>query len=66
MAAMSFLGLAHTFRSGELIRVGLLIDNFEGRTRWWFEIFALTVGTGFVVVLTFFMVAAFLAPICRK
>ena len=48
MAAMSFLGLAHTFRSGELIRVGLLIDNFEGRKRWWFEIFALTIGTGFV------------------
>ena len=26
MAAMAFLGLAHTFRSGEMIRVGLLID----------------------------------------
>ena len=28
MAAMAFLGLAHTFRSGEMIRVGLLIDRF--------------------------------------
>ena len=25
MAAMAFLGLAHTFRKGELIRMGLLI-----------------------------------------
>ena len=27
MAAMAFLGLAHTFRNGEMIRVGLLIDK---------------------------------------
>ena len=33
MAAMAFLGLAHTFKSGEMIRVGLLIDRFSGRTR---------------------------------
>ena len=33
MAAMAFLGLAHTFRSGELIRVGLLIENLSARTR---------------------------------
>jgi TRAP-type C4-dicarboxylate transport system permease small subunit len=48
MAAMSFLGLAHTFRSGEMIRVGLLIDLVEGRRRWWFEMFSLVVGTGFI------------------
>ena len=48
MAAMSFLGLAHTFRSGEMIRVGLLIDLIEGRRRWYFEIFALVIGTGFI------------------
>ena len=30
MAAMAFLGLAHTFRSGEMIRVGLLIDTLAG------------------------------------
>ena len=33
MAAMAFLGLAHTFRSGEMIRVGLLIDKLPGKTR---------------------------------
>ena len=48
MAAMSFLGLAHTFRSGEMIRVGLLIDRFGGRTRRGFEIFSLVLGLAFV------------------
>jgi TRAP-type C4-dicarboxylate transport system permease small subunit len=48
MAAMAFLGLAHTFRSGEMIRVGLVTDRLQGRTRWWFEMFSLTIGLGFV------------------
>ena len=48
MAAMAFLGLAHTFKSGEMIRVGLLVDRFKGRTRWWFEVFALLIGIAFV------------------
>lgn len=48
MAAMAFLGLAHTFRSGEMIRVGLLTDRVRGRARWWLEIFSLTVGVGFI------------------
>jgi TRAP-type C4-dicarboxylate transport system permease small subunit len=48
MAAMAFLGLAHTFRSGEMIRVGLLIDRLEGRTRHVVEIAALIIGTGFI------------------
>jgi TRAP-type C4-dicarboxylate transport system permease small subunit len=47
MAATAFLGLAHTFRHGEMIRVGLLIDRLEGRTRHIAEILALLVGTGF-------------------
>ena len=33
MAAMAFLGLAHTFKSGEMIRVGLLIDRLGARPR---------------------------------
>ena len=48
MAAMAFLGLAHTFRSGEMIRVGLLIDRSQGRTRRVVEIAALVIGTGFI------------------
>jgi TRAP-type C4-dicarboxylate transport system permease small subunit len=48
MAAMAFLGLAHTFKSGEMIRVGLLIDRFSGRTRQIIEVVALVVGIVFV------------------
>ena len=48
MAAMAFLGLAHTFKSGEMIRVGLLIDRFSGRTRQVIEVGSLLVGIVFV------------------
>jgi TRAP-type C4-dicarboxylate transport system permease small subunit len=48
MAAMAFLGLAHTFRRGELIRVGLLIDRLSGRPRWFMEMLALTIGCAFI------------------
>src|SRR6267142_5914026 len=48
MAAMAFLGLAHTFRSGEMIRVGLLIDRLPQRTRHLIEVAALIIGTGIV------------------
>jgi TRAP-type C4-dicarboxylate transport system permease small subunit len=48
MAAMAFLGLAHTFKSGEMIRVGLLIERFSGRTRQVIEVAALLVGIVFV------------------
>lgn len=56
MAAMSFLGLAHTFRSGEMIRVGLLIDLIEGPRRWWIEMFSLVIGTGFIAFFTWYAV----------
>lgn len=45
MAASAFLGLAHTFRSGEMIRVGLLVERFTGRVRRVIEIVALVIGT---------------------
>lgn len=48
MAAMAFLGLAHTFKSGDMIRVGLLVDRLRGRTRWAVELACLLVGSGFV------------------
>jgi len=48
MAAMAFLGLAHTFRHGEMIRVGLLIDRIEGRARWAIEMTCLVIGIGFI------------------
>ena len=48
MAATAFLGLAHTFRSGEMIRVGLLIDRLDARVRHVAEIAALLIGSGFI------------------
>ena len=44
MAATAFLGLAHTFRSGELIRMGLLIDRFDGTSRKLIEIACTAIG----------------------
>jgi TRAP-type C4-dicarboxylate transport system permease small subunit len=48
MAATAFLGLAHTFRHGEMIRVGLLIDRLGDNVRHYVEIAALLVGVGFI------------------
>ncbi|MGK9054373.1 TRAP transporter small permease [Neorhizobium sp. CSC1952] len=45
MAASAFLGLAHTFRSGEMIRVGLLVERIKGPARQVVEIVALAIGT---------------------
>ncbi len=48
MAAMSFLGLAHTFKRGEMIRVGLLLEKLDARRRHWFEIVSLATATVFL------------------
>lgn len=48
MAATAFLGLAHTFKHGEMIRVGLLIDRLGDTVRHYVEIAALIVGAGFI------------------
>jgi len=47
-AAASFLALGHTFRHGELVRVGLLLDHLGPRGRRWMEIFALGLTALFV------------------
>lgn len=57
MAAMAFLALAHTFRSGEIIRVGLLTDRLPGRWKWLLEMFALVIGTGFIGFFSWHVVA---------
>ena len=48
MAAMSFLGLAHTFKSGEMIRAGLLLEKLKGRAKHLVEIWALVVSLAFL------------------
>lgn len=52
MVAMAFLGLAHTFRSGEMIRVGLLLERFQGRKKHVMEIVALGIATAFILYFT--------------
>jgi TRAP-type C4-dicarboxylate transport system permease small subunit len=52
MAAMAFLGLAHTFKRGEMIRVGLLLEKLHGRNRQVAEVVALGVATAFVLYFT--------------
>lgn len=52
MAACAFLGLAHTFRNGDMIRVGLVVDRLSGRTRHAFEVFSLVIGLGFSAYFT--------------
>ena len=47
MAAMAFLGLAHTFKRGEMIRVGLIIEKVTGRKRWLLEMVSLGTATIF-------------------
>jgi TRAP-type C4-dicarboxylate transport system permease small subunit len=47
-AASAFLALGHTFRHGELVRVGLWIDMVKGPARRWMEIIALSVTGAFV------------------
>src|SRR5690349_13389076 len=54
MAAMAFLGLAHTFQHGEMIRVGLLIDKLPDRTRHTVEIVCLIIGIGFIGFFAFY------------
>lgn len=47
-AACAFLALGHTFRKGELVRVGLWLDMLGARARWWMEVFSLSVTLVFV------------------
>jgi TRAP-type C4-dicarboxylate transport system permease small subunit len=47
-AASAFFALGHTFRHGELVRVGLWLHFLEPRARWWAELFALSVTALFV------------------
>lgn len=47
-AGMAFLGLAHTFRQGEMIRVGILLDRLGPRSRRLFEIVSLGITVAMV------------------
>lgn len=57
MCAMSFLGLAHTFKKGEIIRVGILLEQLSGRKRWAVEVVALSIATAFTLYFTYYATA---------
>src|SRR5690348_7333574 len=48
-AACAFLALAHTFRRGDLVRVGVFLDRLGPRARWGAEVGALGVTAAFTV-----------------
>jgi TRAP-type C4-dicarboxylate transport system permease small subunit len=52
-AASAFLALGYTFRHGELVRVGLLIERLPARLRRRFEIGALFLALLFVAYMTY-------------
>jgi TRAP-type C4-dicarboxylate transport system permease small subunit len=56
MAACAFLALAHTFRSAELIRMGLLIDRIHGRARQVIEIVCTLIGMLAVLYFAWFAI----------
>jgi TRAP-type C4-dicarboxylate transport system permease small subunit len=41
----SFLALAYALRSGDHIRVTLILQRLRGRARWWMEVLCLAVAT---------------------
>jgi TRAP-type C4-dicarboxylate transport system permease small subunit len=52
-AAAAFLGLAHTFKHGDFVRVGLFLESMPPARRRLFELLALTIGaifTGYLLV----------------
>jgi TRAP-type C4-dicarboxylate transport system permease small subunit len=48
LVGMSFLGLAHTFKHGEMIRVGLLLERLKGGAKQVAELFSLSVASLFI------------------
>jgi len=46
-AAAAFLGLAHTFKHGDFVRVGLFLENMSAGRRRAFELLSLTVAAVF-------------------
>jgi len=56
MAASAFLGLAHTFKRGEMIRVGLLFDKLKGRARTAGELVCLLLGVAVIGYFAWYVV----------
>ncbi len=57
MSTMAFLGLAHTFKKGEIIRVGILLEQVSGKKRWALECVALAIATISTLYFTWYAVS---------
>jgi len=55
-AAAAFFALGHTFRQGELVRVGLVLDRLDPRRRWQAEVFSLSVAALVVAFMVYAVV----------
>ncbi len=55
-ASMATLGLAYGLKHGDIVRVGLLVERFDGRARQAIEILCLIIGTLFTAALAWYAV----------
>ena len=55
-AAMAYLGLAYTFKTGDLVRVGLVVERITGQKRRTLEIVILAVATAIAGYFAWFCV----------
>jgi TRAP-type C4-dicarboxylate transport system permease small subunit len=62
-ASMAFLGLAYTFKQGDIIRMGIVIERFGGRSRRVMEAIALAVAAAFAGYLAWWMLMVILEHI---
>lgn len=54
-AGAAFLPLAATFKRGELVRMGIVIDQFPDKTKRWIELFALTLAAPFAAYMAYWL-----------
>lgn len=54
-AGAAFLPLAATFKRGELVRMGMLIDQFDDRTARWIELAALTMCSAIALFMAYWL-----------
>jgi TRAP-type C4-dicarboxylate transport system permease small subunit len=54
-AGAAFLPLAATFKRGELVRMGIVIDRFSEKSARWLELTALTLGGVFAIYMSYWL-----------
>jgi TRAP-type C4-dicarboxylate transport system permease small subunit len=55
-AGAAFLPLAATFKRGDLVRMGIVLDRFDDATARWIELLVLTLCSAFALYLSFWLV----------